>query len=91
MDKQKAKVILNWLLFAACVAGSAYVGFVAPGLTITERIVLASTSLGGLFVAMGGILPRINKAIDDFPTTTTTTTTTSTTTPVNPPTKGSVQ
>jgi hypothetical protein len=67
MNKQKAKAILNWLLFATCIAGAAYMGFAATGLTVTERIALAGTSLGGLFVAMGGLLPRLNKAIDDLP------------------------
>lgn len=67
MNKQKAKAILNWLLFAACIAGAAYMGFAAHGLTVGERIALAGTSLGGLFVAMGSLLPRLNKAIDDLP------------------------
>jgi hypothetical protein len=68
MNKSKAKSILHWVGFVACIGAAAYVAFVAKGLSVGERVPLALSTLGGLFVALKSVFPALNKAIDELPT-----------------------
>lgn len=67
MNKQKAKRVLHWIGFVAVIAAAAYIAFVAKGLDAVERLTLAASTLGGLFVALGKVLPSLDKAVDSLP------------------------
>lgn len=65
MTKSNVKAILHWLLLVACIGGAAYIGFVATGLSVGERIALAATTLGGLITTtLTRLLPALDVAVD---------------------------
>jgi len=67
MNKTLAKTILHWLGFLACIAAAIYIGAIMKGLSVNERVALVCTTLGGLFVSLGKLLPTVDAAVDRLP------------------------
>jgi hypothetical protein len=67
MNKTKAKNVLHWIGFVAVIVAAIYIGVIAKGLGVVERIGLAASALGGLFVALGKVFPSLDKAVDALP------------------------